>query len=158
MLAVSILTSAAMFALVMVTLVMVLRMTGLAPRKGIAGYDLTTGTGVWYAQMRPLGVTPRTPLVRASRWGQLRVYDGTVSYTLDGARAPSWTIPANQLCVPRPPGTARTFDVLLPGTGWATIEPSVTRSARWRSVRSSAGPDYRTTQDVVTILHGWGAR
>lgn len=122
-----------------------------SPARGSAGYDVATGTGVWFARVRAPG--------RAlGGWGQLRVYDGQVSFTPDGARSPAWSMPANQLRVQRPSSMATTFRAELPQLGEVTIEPSTSKLARWRSAGSWAGSSYRTTQDVVTILQGWGAR
>lgn len=137
--------------------VFVLRSSRRAPARGSASYNVAAGTGVWFAQVRAPGWHVSTPLSMAGGWGRLRVYDGQVSFTPDGAQQPAWTIPANQLRVQRPSGLATAFHAELPGIGAVTIEPSTSKMARWRSAGSWAGSSYRTTQDVVTILQGWGA-
>lgn len=136
---------------------LVLRSNRNAPATGSAGYDVATGTGVWFAQVRAPGWRITTLHSMASNWGQLRVYGGQVSFVPDGSQAPAWTIPANQMRVQRPSGMATSFRAELPQLGEVTIEPSTNKMARWRSAGSWAGSNYRTTQDVVTILQGWGA-
>lgn len=128
-----------------------------APARGSAGYDVATGQGVWFAQVRAPGLHFTTPRNMATDWGQLRVSAGQVSFTPDGAQAPAWTIPANQLAVQRPTGMATAFRARVPQVGEVIIEPSTSKMARWRTPGSWAGSSYRTTQDVVTILQGWGA-
>jgi len=100
-------------------------------------------------------MTPRTML---KGWGLLQVYGGQVTFTPDGAQTPAWSIPANQMRVQRPSGIETAFNAEVPQLGKVTIEPSTSRMSRWRSAGSWPGSDLRTTQDVVTILQGWGAR
>ncbi|WP_446664123.1 hypothetical protein [Flexivirga sp. B27] len=143
--------------MVVAVVVVVVRNTRNSPARGSASYDMATGTGVWFAQVREPGWQMQTPLTMANGWGQLRVYDGQVSFTPDGASAPAWTDPANQLRVQRPSGLSTDFHAEVPQLGEVVIEPSTSKIARWRSAGSFAGSNYRTTQDVVTILQGWGA-
>ena len=135
----------------------VLRSIRNSPTRGSAGYDVSAGSGVWFAQVRAPGFHLRNARNMADGWGQLRVYGGQVSFTPDGAQAPAWTIPANQIRVQRPSGLSTDFHAELPQLGQVVIEPSTNKLARWRSAGSWAGSNYRTTQDVVTILQGWGA-
>lgn len=138
-------------------IVVVVRSSRNSPARGSAAYDVATGTGVWFAQVRDPGFHLTTTFNMADGWGQLRVYGGQVSFTPDGAQAPAWTFPANQLRVQRPSGLSTDFHAELPQLGQVVIEPSTSKIARWRSAGSFAGSNYRTTQDVVTILQGWGA-
>jgi hypothetical protein len=135
----------------------VLRNNRNSPARGSAGYDVATGSGVWFAQVRAPGFHLTTPRNMADGWGQLQVYGGQVSFTPDGAKGPAWSIPANQMRVQRPSGLSTDFHAEAPQLGEVVIEPSTNKLARWRSAGSWAGSNYRTTQDVVTILQGWGA-
>lgn len=148
-----ILPVAALIALVL----WILRVRRNAPPKDSAHYDLATGSGVWFAQVREPGWQLMTLGSMTRNWGQLRVQDGQVSFTPDGASTPAWTAPANQMVVERPARLATAFHAAVPRVGQILIEPSTSRMARWRSAGSWAGSDLRTTQDVVTILQGWGA-
>lgn len=128
------------------------------PNKGSARYDVASGSGVWYAQVRSPGFHLMTPGTMLTGWGLLQVYGGQVTFTPDGAQTPAWSVPASQMRVQRPSGIETAFNAEVPQLGQVTIEPSTSRMARWRSAGSWPGSDQRTTQDVVTILQGWGAR
>ncbi|WP_123270312.1 hypothetical protein [Flexivirga caeni] len=132
-----------------VVAVVVVRASKGAPPRGGAGYDVATGSGTWFARVRQPGL-------HLGGWGQLRVYGGQVSYTPHGSRAPAWTSLASQLRVVRPSALETSFTAEVPQVGRVLIEPSTSKLARWRSA-GWQGSDYRTTQDVVTILQGWGA-
>lgn len=58
---ISVLTALLPFVAVVVFVVTLVRKTRSAPPKGIAGYDLTNGTGVRYAQVRAPGIHLSTP-------------------------------------------------------------------------------------------------
>ncbi|MBB2890678.1 hypothetical protein [Flexivirga oryzae] len=154
----SLLVTALPLVAVVVVVLLVIRTSRKMPAKGRARYDVANGSGVWYAQVRAPGIRLTTLRNMLNDWGLLQVDGGQVTFTPDGAQTPAWSVPATRMRVQWPSGIGTTFNAEVPQVGKVTIEPSTSRRARWRSAGSWPGSDLRTTQDVVTILHGWGAR
>lgn len=156
---VSLLITILPFIAAVVVLAVVLRAFRRAPAKGSARYDVAAGSGVWFAQVRTAGwrnsVTSLSTMMGG--WGQLRVDAGVVSFIPDGAQGPAWTIPANQLRIEGSTATGTGFTVEAAQLGRITIQPSTSKMARWASAGTTRLSDHRTTQDVLTILRGWGA-